>query len=394
MSGWDSGSQDGHSSGSGPEHEPSEERGRAAWSAHEPDAPPPWASAETRTDRAPSPWATPRPEDAAARAAADRRAGDPLPPSAGPDEGDAPPPWAVHRHDDNPPPAPPPWASAETYVGVPAPPVHTPPVHTPPPTPAQGPPPVPPQPWAPSGPTPPYQPVTGPRPGTGSGPGRLLLVLVVIVVAAGSGLGVWYFTGDRSTATGAGPSSSVGVSTPAPEPSSPPDTPSDTPSETPSDSTPASSPPTGYRTAHDPVGYTLDVPTGWTRRQKHGEKAAVVFYESPSDGRQLQIFELSESTPAESLDMAENDPGYGYSQQPGYQAEDRASGDTWVELSYRYDDKDKGARRVVDHRFQAADGTLYAIRASGPEDLSAALVREPLDTALASFCPADSQCGQ
>ncbi|MFF4548964.1 hypothetical protein [Streptomyces sp. NPDC001435] len=346
MSEWDSGGQDGHSAGSGPEREPSEERGQAAWSAPEPDSPPPWASAQTRTASAP-------------------------------------------------PPPPPPWASAETQVGTPAPPFHTPPQMPPPaqPQPQQPHQPLQPQAWAPSVPAPPYTTQPGaPR----SGPGRVLLVLTVIVVAAGSALGVWFLNRDNGTGSEASPSTSVsaGASTPGTSlPSQTPESPQETPQETPSASTLASPPAAGYRTARDPVGYTLNVPDGWTRRQKQGEKAVVVFYDSPSDGRQLQIFELSESTPAESLDLAENDSTYGYSSQPGYQAGDRTSGDTWVELSYRYDDKDKGARQVIDHRFKAADGTLYAIRSSGPEELSSDQIRDPLAAAVTSFCPTNSQCG-
>ncbi|MEU9447446.1 hypothetical protein [Streptomyces sp. NPDC048277] len=207
-------------------------------------------------------------------------------------------------------------------------------------------------------------------------------VLALVLVATGAGLGVWYLGRDHGTGTGASPAPSASASVPAPE----------SPASPASETTPGSAVPSGYRVAHDPVGYTLDVPRGWTRRQQQGEKAPVVYYDSPSDGRQLQIFELSEATPAESLDLAENDPGYGYSRQPGYRAGDRTSGDTWAELSYRYDDKTKGARQVVDHRFQAADGTLYAIRSSGPGSLSAGLVRGPLTAAVDSFCPTDAQC--
>ncbi|MEV7385749.1 MULTISPECIES: hypothetical protein [unclassified Streptomyces] len=213
-------------------------------------------------------------------------------------------------------------------------------------------------------------------------------VLALVLVAAATGLGVWYLGRDHGTGTAADPAPSVSVKSSSPDSPESPQSPASPASGT----TPASSVPSGYRVAHDPVGYTLDVPRGWTRRQQQGEKAPVVYYDSPSDGRQLQIFELSEATPAESLDLAENDPGYGYSHQPGYRAGDRTSGDTWAELSYRYDDKDKGARQVVDHRFRAADGTLYAIRSSGPESLSAGLVRAPLTTAVDSFCPTGAQC--
>ncbi|MFE4961685.1 hypothetical protein [Streptomyces sp. NPDC056660] len=150
--------------------------------------------------------------------------------------------------------------------------------------------------------------------------------------------------------------------------------------------------PAGYHTVRDPVGYTVAIPLGWTRSQKQGVTTAVVYYKSPDGSRQLQIFGLSESTPAESLDLAENDSSHGYAQQPGYQALDRASGDTWSELSYRYDDVDKGPSQVIDHRFTARDGRLYAIRASGPGSPTSALIRDLLNTAIATFCPEGSSC--
>ncbi|MGI5377639.1 hypothetical protein ACQEV2_26030 [Streptomyces sp. CA-251387] len=242
--------------------------------------------------------------------------------------------------------------------------------------------------------TPPYTsapvPVLTPTPPSPAPPRarRLLLVLVAAAVfGAGVGTGVWYLIRDDSTATGAAQVPSVAVTTPSASTlTSPSVTPS--PSATPS-------PSTGYRRAQDPVGYTLHVPDGWLRTQKQGEKAPVVHYDSPADGRSLQIFALAEDTPAESLDLAENDPGYGFAHQPGYQVLDRTSdgtGATWSELSYRYDDADNGPRQVIDHRFRAADGTLFAIRSSGPEDLDPDLVRAPLDMALDSFCPAGSSC--
>ncbi|MFI5683592.1 hypothetical protein [Streptomyces sp. NPDC051636] len=344
----------------GPEHEPSEERGQAPWAGPEPDATPPWASAQTQTAQTPPPWGD--------RAAADRRRGDAPPPSAEGHAGDPPPPPADRRHGDVPPP-PPPWSSSGACTGGP-----------PPPPPAQPPAPA----WTPPPATPSYAPPSAPRRATGR---LVVLVAVMVLVAAGSFSGVWYLgrDHDKGTRTESGPGPGISVSGSAPGTSPPATTASGSPLRSPSV-------PRGYRLAHDPVGYTLDVPEGWKRRQKHGEKAMVVFYDSPSDGRQLQIFELSEATPAESLDLAENDQGYGYSRQPGYEVRSRDSRDTWSELSYRYDDKDKGARQVIDHRFQAADGTLYAIRSSGPESLSSGLVRAPLTTAVSSFCPAGASC--
>ncbi|MEV7883281.1 hypothetical protein ACWD3I_12810 [Streptomyces sp. NPDC002817] len=314
MSGWN-----GYSSGSD-EHEPSEDRGQAAWGAQGQGSPPPWASAETQTSHASPPWAS-----AETRSAM------------------TPPPWAV----------PPPQTGGTPY---------------PPPPPTYVPPPV-------------------------SGPRRLLVILTAMaVLGAGIGAGVWFLTRDGSTSPGATPGTSVAVTT-SPPSATPEEitTPRSTPPVSPLESPPPTPAP-GYRSVEDPVGYTLFVPEDWIRRQKEGEKAPVVYYDAPADGRQLQIFRLSEDSPADSLRLAENDPGYGFARQRGYQALERDEGETWSELTYRYDDEDKGARQVVDHRFEAADGEFYAIRASGPETTSAAQIREPLTAALGSFCPTTGAC--
>ncbi|WP_256123107.1 hypothetical protein [Streptomyces sp. LUP47B] len=204
----------------------------------------------------------------------------------------------------------------------------------------------------------------------------LAALAVAVLVGVSVGVGVWWLIRDTSgSGSGSGRSAGQVPSVRA------------TPSPSPSVSTAS-----GYRRVQDPVGYTVDVPRGWTRTEKQGQSAPVVVYDAPADGRRLQVFRLAEDTPAQSLGLAENDPGYGFSRLPGYQVLDRASGTTWAELAYRYDDPDLGARQVLDHRFRAADGRLYAIRATGPAALSPALVREPLSRALASFCPADTEC--
>ncbi|MFF7448579.1 MULTISPECIES: hypothetical protein [unclassified Streptomyces] len=339
-SGHDGGAANGYSSGSD-EHEPSEERGQAPWGPHgQAGSAPPWASAETQTSPAPPLWAAPPQQS---------------PPT-------------------------PPWSSALPRTGGTPHPLPPPPYPQPPP-PAY----VPPQAAPPS--------VSGPR--------RVLLVLTATaVLGSGIGAGVWFLTREGATGTGATPGTSVAVTTSAPtepsavtEPSAPSGT---TPAATTPPASPLASPPatpgSGYRLAEDPVGYTVFVPEDWTRRQKQGEKAPVVFYDAPADGRQLQIFRLSEDSPADSLRLAENSPDFGFVRQRGYQALERDKGGTWSELTYRYDDEDSGARQVIDHRFRAADGESYAIRASGPEELSPALVREPLTAALGSFCPGEGPC--
>ncbi|MFJ6084059.1 hypothetical protein ACIQI8_21910 [Streptomyces sp. NPDC092369] len=277
-------------------------------------------------------------------------------------------------------PAPPPdWASAETRTNV------TPPDWVA----AQGRPggPVPPPTgWTPPAPYP--YPPPAPAPGRSGGARRLLVTLTAtVVLGAGAGAAFWYVDRDGSTGNTATPATSVSTSeSPQPQTSTPPASP--LASVTPN----SPSPSTGYRRAQDPTGYTVNVPEGWTRRQKTGQLAPVVFYDAPGDGRQLQIFRISEATPAESLELAETDPGYGFAKQPGYQVIERDRGDTWAELTYRYDDPQTGARQIVDHRFRAADGSLYAIRAGGPAGLAPERVREPLAMAVRSFCPAGAQC--
>ncbi|MER6902160.1 hypothetical protein ABT322_00005, partial [Streptomyces flaveolus] len=271
-----------------------------------------------------------------------------------------------------------------------------------------GPPPTapgaPPAPWTygPQPAAPPYQPPP-PGPGPGSGPGlrRVLVALTATaVLGAGVGAGVWALTRDDGTdRAGDTPATGVTVtdaptapaSDTAPASAAPVASPATSSSATTASASPSAAP--GYRRAQDPVGYAITVPEGWRRHEKQGESAAVVTYDSPDGGRQLQIFALVEETPAASLDLAENATGYGFARQPGYRALTRSSGgDAFSELVYRYDDEDRGPRQVIDHRFRAADGTLYAIRSSGPETLDGALLREPLTTAVDSFCPADGEC--
>ncbi|WP_406122995.1 hypothetical protein [Streptomyces sp. NBC_00989] len=234
------------------------------------------------------------------------------------------------------------WSTAETQTSL------TPPAWVSPPAPA---------------PTPAPTPL--PAPASGRRAWRLVLaVALAVVLGAGAGGGLWYVTHGRGTHDHADTSARTSTTGPG----------------------------SPYRTAQDPTGYTVAVPKGWTRTQRQGAKAPVVTYDSPDGTRRLQIFRVSENSPAESLDLAENDPGYGFVRQPGYQVVDRSSGPTWAELTYRYDGQDKGARRVVDHRFEAADGSLYAVRSSGPESLDPALVRGPLTAAVDSFCPAGANC--
>jgi hypothetical protein len=154
---------------------------------------------------------------------------------------------------------------------------------------------------------------------------------------------------------------------------------------------PYASPSPGYSRAVDALGYTVDVPEGWTRTvDRRSGKPAVVHYSAPGGGGVLDLFEVIEPSPADSLDQAENDPSFGFvAKLAGYRVIDRRTGADWAELTYRYDDEQDGPTQVVDHRFTAPDGTPYAIRSSGVEGTD---VTTPFQMALDSFCPTGADC--
>lgn len=221
------------------------------------------------------------------------------------------------------------------------------------------------------------------------------MIVAVAVLAGGVGGGLWALTRDDAAGGRALGGSSAGpavtVTATAGLPSDSPDKP-DSPDATGdegayadpgSPGAPAPSP--GYIRAVDPLGYTVDVPVGWAREQAQGKLAPVVTYTAPGGDRKLMVFEVKEVSAADSSAQAQ-DIAEGFK---GYQYLDRRSGAGWAEFSYRYDSKRYGLTETVDHRFQAANGTPYAIVVSGPAgtDLS-----EQLATALDSFCPNGSDC--
>ncbi|QIY97822.2 hypothetical protein HEP87_32405 [Streptomyces sp. S1D4-11] len=241
----------------------------------------------------------------------------------------------------------------------------------------------------------------GGSPGGGRGPAptdsRLLLVVIVAVAVLAGGVGgaVWALTrGDSSGHTGADPSRpavtvTATQSVPSPDTgytSGSPDTYAGSGgSSDPATQATTPEPLPGYSRSVDSVGYTVDVPDGWVREEVQGKLAPVVTYTAPGGSSRLMLFEVKESSLAESSSQAEE-----ISQKlPGYRLIERQNGSDWTEVTYRYVSPQKGATHVVDHRFRAADGTLYAINASGPEGMD---MTGPLTTALNSFCPTDTNC--
>src|SRR5690606_37346151 len=112
----------------------------------------------------------------------------------------------------------------------------------------------------------------------------------------------------------------------------------------------------------------------------------------------LQVFEVSEASPAESHGLFLSDA---VQKAPGFtelSLEDLGgAGVPGSRLEYLVDtlkgQPDVGGWHVVDERFEAADGKLYAVAAYAPDGEGREAGRELLRTALSGFCPPATTCG-
>lgn len=152
--------------------------------------------------------------------------------------------------------------------------------------------------------------------------------------------------------------------------------------------------PDGYRLAEDPEGFSLAVPEDWKRRTESRGDDEAVFYENSDRTKQLLMFPVKDADPFESLQLAE-----GYAEKNDeYERESfkRLNGGDRkaARLEYTYfSEEHDGVRHVIDHRFEAEDGDLYALIAYGPETKDASEEeRSLLDTALSSFCAPGADC--
>ncbi|MEI5102084.1 hypothetical protein RB200_30675 [Streptomyces sp. PmtG] len=158
-------------------------------------------------------------------------------------------------------------------------------------------------------------------------------------------------------------------------------------------------PPRGYETVTDLEGFRSAVPVGWSRTSTdaiHGFD--IVHYRNADRTRRLQVYEVSEPTPYESLEVYVDDPRV--KEDSGFQKLSLkrldVDGRPAARLTYLKDEidgePDVGGWYIVDHRFQAADGKLYALTGYGPESEGRDAVRELVTNALDWFCPPLTQC--
>lgn len=253
-----------------------------------------------------------------------------------------------------------------------------------------------------AGPWPPVNPPGGPVPSRGYGRRTLWSVIggAAVAGAAVSLVIVLGFGGGHDDHKGeAAPASSAPATVaPSPEYASPSEElATDTPSPPPSDT----EPPPGYTTYDDPEGFRIALPDGWEQQRStvHSQYGMdIVNYHDTSGDRRLQVYQVAESSPDASFDL------YLSSSVPkpaGFRELSRVNLDTGdftgSRLEYVADslkgEPDIGTWHVVDERFEAADGRLYAIAVYGPDADGRADESEALATAVDGFCPSPATCG-
>ncbi|MFJ6084052.1 hypothetical protein ACIQI8_21875 [Streptomyces sp. NPDC092369] len=175
---------------------------------------------------------------------------------------------------------------------------------------------------------------------------------------------------------------------------------SQTPSaESVSPSASAFTPPAGYETYDDAEGFRIAIPEGWTRSTVDSQFGiAVVNYRSADRTHRLQVYQVSEDSPAASFELYLSDRT---GKPAGFRKLDLQTLDdgqfTGSRLEYLADtikgDPDVGTWHVYDERFVAADGNIYAIASYGPDSDGRADELAHLATALTWFCPPYTSCG-
>ncbi|MEU1111540.1 hypothetical protein [Streptomyces sp. NPDC005866] len=173
-----------------------------------------------------------------------------------------------------------------------------------------------------------------------------------------------------------------------------PESPSDTGDQSPS----ASAPPAGYEVRHDREGFRIAVPEGWSRSTVDSSYGiAVVSYRSPDREHRLQVYQVAEDSPEASFELYLSDQT---SKPDGFQELGLTSLDDGVFTGSRLEylagtiggEPDVGTWHVVDERFVAPDGNIYAVASYGPDSDGRDDELAHLTTAVDWFCPPDTVC--
>ncbi|MEU6809157.1 hypothetical protein ABZ920_09140 [Streptomyces sp. NPDC046831] len=224
-------------------------------------------------------------------------------------------------------------------------------------------------------------------------------VVTVIAAAAAVGVAVSLAVTLGFGGTSDDPSTTGGTATTA---GPAPVTQGESPTPTPAPSTSAAEPPAGSTVYDDPEGFRIALPEGWQQnRTTVGAKYGmdIVNYRDATGTRRIQVYEVAEPSPDESfrLFLSDEVPKPDGFRQLSLQNLDSADF-TGSRLEYTAaslrGEPDIGTWHVVDERFQAADGKLYAIASYGPDGDGREDERQAVDTALNWFCPAGAPCSE
>ncbi|MER6321057.1 hypothetical protein [Streptomyces coelicoflavus] len=157
--------------------------------------------------------------------------------------------------------------------------------------------------------------------------------------------------------------------------------------------------PGGYEPYTDPEGFTVARPAGWVRDAVPSQYGIDVVNYRSSDGElRLQVYQVEEASPEASFELFLSDDTPKADGFRKLSLQNLDDGDfTGSRLEYVADsikgEPDVGTWHVVDERFVAADGEVYAIAAYGADADGRDDERELLLTALGHFCPPDTTCG-
>jgi hypothetical protein len=175
-------------------------------------------------------------------------------------------------------------------------------------------------------------------------------------------------------------------------------------SASPTDETSASAPPTGpelppgYESYQDDEGFRTAIPEGWTRSTRDSQYGiGIVDYRSSDSEHRLQVYQVAEASPDESfrLYLSDETPKAAGFRKLSLDTLD-GPGFTGSRLEYLADsikgEPDVGTWHVLDERFVAADGNIYAIAAYGPDSDGREDELKVLTTALDWFCPPGTTC--
>lgn len=183
-----------------------------------------------------------------------------------------------------------------------------------------------------------------------------------------------------------------------PTSSAPPTEATESPTDTGSPSPSVSAPPAGYELRHDAEGFTTAVPEGWSRSTVDSSFGiAVVSYRSPDREHRLQVYQVAEDSPDASFELylSEQTPKPDGFQELGLTSLDDADF-TGSRLEYLagtiHGEPDVGTWHVVDERFVAPDGNIYAVASYGPDADGRDDELAALTTAVDWFCPPDTLC--